>query len=378
MIISFSDDLLVMINNTNVISLSEILSFNSTMISFNYTTPTGGITSDIELEHNTIEINKPVVWTHNVTFYNNTDSIAIEIPADAEILTVKTLNDTSETLIFNSTDFISNLSNSTGLYDDEDISDKDLKKHFRLLDSIQTIETKINNTSDKISYYASLDTAKAHKKLDKLNEKLDKLENKLENKLGKISDTVPLASLKQVNSMLQDDKPLKVLVINSTDSNVELTFTTPSAYSEEQNNSTNDKFEKKITIAHESALHYTNVTAYSDIPETLVSEGVQFKLFWNINNTRVDVTDDPRFAVEYVDTDDNKFADQMRWTVPQLSEQEFDIEADLEVINVQSYPAVGGVWKVLFTTNGTADLTITAINGQHLEQNHLMILHSLN
>ncbi len=79
--------------------------------------------------------------------------------------------------------------------------------------------------------------------------------------------------------------------------------------------------------------------------------------------TRVDVTDDPRFAVEFVDTDGNGIVDRMQWIVPQLSEQEFDIEADLEIINVQSYPAVGGNWKVIFTTNGTADLIITAVNG---------------
>ena len=95
----------------------------------------------------------------------------------------------------------------------------------------------------------------------------------------------------------------------------------------------------------------------------MVESGTEFKLFWNINNTRVDVTKDPRFAVEFADTDFNGIVDQMKWTVPQLSEQEFDIEADIQIINVQSYPSVGGKWKVRFTTNGTADLRITAIDG---------------
>ena len=133
---------------------------------------------------------------------------------------------------------------------------------------------------------------------------------------------------------------------------------------------------KKVTVSHESALHYTNVTAYSDIPEELVIDGTDFKLLWHLQSsipvngtivsnstTRVDVTDDPRFAVEFVDTDGNGIVDRMQWIVPQLSEQEFDIEADLEIINVQSYPAVGGNWKVRFTTNGTADLIISAVSG---------------
>ncbi len=37
--------------------------------------------------------------------------------------------------------------------------------------------------------------------------------------------------------------------------------------------------------------------------------------------------------------------------------------ADINIINVQSYPTVGGKWTVIFETNGTANLTITAVNG---------------
>ena len=53
----------------------------------------------------------------------------------------------------------------------------------------------------------------------------------------------------------------------------------------------------------------------------------------------------------------------MVWMVPQLSEQEFEIEADIIIINVQSFPTVGGNWTVYFNTTGTADLTITGVNG---------------
>jgi len=191
-----------------------------------------------------------------------------------------TIDATTETMIFDYTDYTPNNSNYTGLYDDQDISDKDLKKYVRLLDSIQTIETKINDTSDKITYYANLDTAKAHTKLDKLNERLDKLEDKLDDKLDKLpDDTVPLASLQLVGEMLHEDKPLKVLLLNNTDDNIELTYSTPSAYTIEQDNSTNGKFDKKVTVTHESALHYSNVTAFTDIPEYLVVGNTDFRLF---------------------------------------------------------------------------------------------------
>ena len=362
--LTLDDSITVSLNDDNIVILSESL----TLLSIISHDVSDGF-SNIQLEHNTIEINKPVIWTHNVTFYNNTDSVAVEIPADAEILTIKTLNDTSETVIFDSKEYSE--SDFVGLYDDDDISQKDLKKYFRLLDSVQTIETKILKINEKIASHENFESKKSDKQLDKLAAKLAKLEKKLDKKLDKLPDAVPLASLQQVDEMLQDDKPLKILLLNNTDDNVELTFTTPAAYTLEQDNSTNDKFEKRVTVAHESALHYTNVTAYSDIPEVLVQGGTDFRLFWNVNNTdssisnftRTDVTDDPRFAVEFVDTDENGIVDRMQWTVPQLSEQEFDIKADLEIINVQSYPAVGGLWKVKFTTYGTADLVITAYNG---------------
>jgi len=38
-------------------------------------------------------------------------------------------------------------------------------------------------------------------------------------------------------------------------------------------------------------------------------------------------------------------------------------EFGITIINVQSYPTVGGNWTVMFTTEGIADLTITPING---------------
>jgi len=82
-----------------------------------------------------------------------------------------------------------------------------------------------------------------------------------------------------------------------------------------------------------------------------------------INGSKVDVTHDQRFNVTFADTDNNSAIDRMEWIVPQLSEQEFGVEADITIINVQSYPVVGGNWTVYFNTTGTADLTITGILG---------------
>ncbi len=49
--------------------------------------------------------------------------------------------------------------------------------------------------------------------------------------------------------------------------------------------------------------------------------------------------------------------------VPQLSEQNFRISADITIINIQSFPVVGGEWVVKFTTIGTGDLVISGVDG---------------
>ncbi len=172
-----------------------------------------------------------------------------------------------------------------------------------------------------------------------------------------------VASLDLVSEMVQEGKPTEFVVINEVAADYTITFETPAPYTLEEDQSTSKFYSKEVTVVHDSALHYTNVKSYSDIPEDLVAQGIPLKLYWIIDGQRTDVTLDPRFAVQYVDTNGNGIADQMQWVVPQLSEQQFVIEAQLTIINVQSYPVVGEKWTVKFRTVGTADLVITAVNG---------------
>src|SRR3972149_4896216 len=102
---------------------------------------------------------------------------------------------------------------------------------------------------------------------------------------------------------------------------------------------------------------------HKELVSGILQYNTQFKLYWMINGSKVDVTNDQRFNVTFSDTDVNGTIDRMEWIVPQLSEQEFGVEADITIINVQSYPVVGGNWTVYFNTTGTADLTIKGIAG---------------
>ncbi len=44
-------------------------------------------------------------------------------------------------------------------------------------------------------------------------------------------------------------------------------------------------------------------------------------------------------------------------------------EADIDILNVQSYPVVGGVWEVRFETRGTENLTIRTVDGTSWSEN---------
>jgi hypothetical protein len=140
-----------------------------------------------------------------------------------------------------------------------------------------------------------------------------------------------------------------------------VTYKTPAPYKTESAPViTNVKWKKEVTVGSNVSVHYSNVTAFSALDEI---EKFNPRLFWLVNESRIDVTSSDDFNVSFTDTNANGILDFVIWTVPQLSNQSFEIEADITVINVQSYPTVGGNWDVRFSTTGKANLTITAVNG---------------
>ncbi|MGY5146837.1 MAG: LamG-like jellyroll fold domain-containing protein [Candidatus Nitrosopumilus sp. bin_7KS] len=350
------------------------------------------ITTETHLEHDVIEINKSVTWTQTVSLSNQSRTIAIELPSDAEITRASTNENNTESILYESDEPL----DGSMIFKDNtsDLPDRLFSntEKIRIMDQheIQVTTISTNNTGSDAttnSTYVDLDEIDTITKStvsssvplvpnnitnssnfdveDSVHENsMYFVSNKTQSDNTTTAKMVPVVLLQdKMPELLQKDKPTKLLVVNNTATKVDLTFKTPAPYTTEKDQSTENIYNKKVTVAHESTLHYSNVKSYSDIPERLVKAGVEFKLFWNIDGIKTNVTHDSRFHVEYVDTDGNGIANQMQWIVPQLSEQEFEIEADIVIINVQSYPVVGGNWTVNFTTIGTADLIITAVDG---------------
>jgi hypothetical protein len=115
-------------------------------------------------------------------------------------------------------------------------------------------------------------------------------------------------------------------------------------------------FGKRLEIQSSASVHYSNITAYTELPELSYKP----RFYRVVNGTRVDVTLNPRYNVTYLDNDSNGKYDGISWNVPRLSNDTYEVE--ITIIDVQSYPALGGNWTVRFTTTGVANLTITAVN----------------
>ena len=296
-----------------------------------------GTMGGLFLRHNKILINQPVMWVQNVTLTNQTQDLAMEIPADAHIVHLDVIHNNRLQTLFNLNQMPTGFTavqnqtiNGIGISNNTDIQ----QKHLNGLSLLNQL------TSQNLQYPHGLRTLSFG---------------------GNLS--APLVSLGQIPKILQTNKPTKLLFINESASKYDIAYVTPAPFTIEKDLSIASKYDKLVWVAHNSTLHYTNVTAFSNIPEDLVKEGAHFKLNWLVNGSSVDVTNDARFAVKLVDTNGDGIPDQIQWTVPHLSQQQFQITAQIEVINVQSYPAVGGNWTVYFNTTGTADLNITSING---------------
>ncbi len=148
-------------------------------------------------------------------------------------------------------------------------------------------------------------------------------------------------------------------LVNVTDNNFTITYETPAPeIMNETLNITNIKWKKRMTITSE--IHYVNITAHTNITE---AKQDRIHLYEFINNTRIEVTDNPVYNVSFEDRNNNSLIDFVTWRVPHLSNETYEVDVDLIVLNVQSYPTVGGNWTVRFNTTGTANLKITAVNG---------------
>jgi hypothetical protein len=106
-------------------------------------------------------------------------------------------------------------------------------------------------------------------------------------------------------------------LILSGNHTIEITFTTSPVQQTEEIVSHNP-YQKKVTIASNSSIHYSNVRVSADIPEKKILTITELPDM-NIDNK-------PAYNVTYTDADGNGLVDKVSWTVPQLSTKEYLIQ----------------------------------------------------
>ena len=161
-------------------------------------------------------------------------------------------------------------------------------------------------------------------------------------------------------NLIGKDKPVTIIIEDQA-LKFEINYETPGP-SKDESISIRDKYKilKNVTIS--SDLELENVTSYVDLPNIL-KEQIKLRWFDENSSTWVDITGNETYDLTYYDSNyDGKF-ERVYWNIPHLSDQDFSLEIDLLILNVQSYPQVGGNWLVYFNTTGTADLAIEAIDG---------------
>ncbi|MCD4759265.1 right-handed parallel beta-helix repeat-containing protein, partial [archaeon] len=109
------------------------------------------------------------------------------------------------------------------------------------------------------------------------------------------------------------------------------------------------EWKKEILVSSEE--HYENILTYTYLNNT-PEESIN--LYHSTEKGRKEVN-----FVSY-DKDENGLVDYIEWITPHLSNQTFELE--INILNIQSYPAIGGNWTVKFNTTGQADLIVTGVN----------------
>ncbi len=108
--------------------------------------------------------------------------------------------------------------------------------------------------------------------------------------------------------------------VNKSKTEYNIEYETPAPIKDEIFN-VNGNAIKRIKIHSDVSFHYYNIKSYSDIPEGIEN----LRIYHLINNSKIDVTENPDYDVKFIDSDNNGLYDKVEWNVPMLSEQLFEI-----------------------------------------------------
>jgi hypothetical protein len=123
------------------------------------------------------------------------------------------------------------------------------------------------------------------------------------------------------------------------------------------------EFGKRVIVS--SDLHYENILTYTTLETPVGEESIS--LFWIQDGVRVDVTNNVEIELIKIDNNNDGLIDYLEWVTPHTSDQIFEIDIDIQVLNPYTFLRDGENWTVVFNTTGTADLLISSPNANWTE-----------
>ncbi|OGI15501.1 hypothetical protein A3K63_01845, partial [Candidatus Micrarchaeota archaeon RBG_16_49_10] len=153
---------------------------------------------------------------------------------------------------------------------------------------------------------------------------------------------------KKVGISSESDRPgKKTLLLEGETTDYEIEYETPAPEMDEIQIGPHRK-----TVTIYSDFGYENVLAYTTIADAKASA---INLYHITENGKEAVND-----MEYMDGNGNGLVDGLRWKVPHLSNQTYEIS--ITVLNPYTYLRDGDTWTVAFNTSGVGNLTISSPN----------------
>ncbi len=280
-------------------------------------------------------IGKPVKWRKKIELKKGENVILI--PKEANDIIVKKVKDSKSVK-------------------KEIIEKEDEKKKEVINKTINETESKlIDNESKIVVQNDSIinETIITNRSIIENNSIIEEVINEsIDEKVAELNQTdeIDILTSPEITSEIIEKSDSKEVIIRDEPAEYEIEYVTeaPVAVENEIN-----KYKKRVVVSGPE-LGYENILTFTNIPEVLeVGKDGSLRVYW--------VEKDSYEPFVAFDKNNNGLIDYIEWNTPYLSEQTFEIS--IIILNVQSYPTVGGNWTVLFNTTGIADLKIRASNG---------------
>ena len=312
-------------------------------------------------------VGQPVKWKKRILLNKSSRNIKIDIPVQAENISVRKLVDgeveeINSAKLLTEEGFYERLTSEPVVVESDSMVDKlfgNLANEGNLLTGMAIGEIIESEELEDVEIVAVEEVLVEEVKI------VEEIEPK-ENESSEVAVNISLEGIDPVQIETIEEEiydfeghliETKTVLVEDEVEEIEIEYTTPGPVAVVNDFSDG----KRVFVMSET--HYENILSNIEIPETKLEN---VRLYRVVEENGVETRVPHEFEV--YDSNDDGLADMVEWVIPSLSNDTYEIE--LTILNLQSYPVVGGSWKVLFDISGTADLRVNAVEDTFWQENY--------